>query len=172
MPISTVIKSEHSASTGNPRLERINTRPLVCFTDDQDRKLTPAFTGIGALRHFDPNTPYRGLMSRAYSEMIANYCHDIQGIILNPFDTIRKPIRPGGAISRPEFEILARKLVPTFVTDGLVKFHRPSAGLEGFVKAGSRGPSCTSCRGAPQISRRFPRDYGSLRVLHERPKRR
>lgn len=71
---------------------------------------TVAFTDLEALRNWDPNTPYLGLRAVDLFRLVLNT--DIQDIVVNPFDPIRKMIRPGGRIKRGEIEQLAKGNVP------------------------------------------------------------
>ena len=79
---------------------------LHFITDKQGRKLTPAFTDIEALRNWDPNTPVLASQARGFFEIISKYYPDIKGILINPFDPIRKMIRPMGVITSGESRCL------------------------------------------------------------------
>jgi hypothetical protein len=98
---------------------------LHFITDKQGRKLTPAFTDIEALRNWDPNTPVLTAFARGFFEVISKYYPDIQGVVINPFDPIRKMIRPMGAITLGEFEVLARGGVPKHAGAGLFEYQQP-----------------------------------------------
>lgn len=43
---------------------------------------------------------------------------DIQQIVINPFDPIRKMIRPGGRVARWEADLLSKGLIPAGKTLG------------------------------------------------------
>lgn len=90
------------------------TRPLdislLQLTDRQQTAVTPAFTDEDALRNWDPNTPFLGIKSRQYFRMVKGT--EISAIVINPFDPIRKMLRPGGRLTRFEFEALAEGIVP------------------------------------------------------------
>jgi hypothetical protein len=90
------------------------TRPLdmslLQLTDHQQRAVTPAFTDEAALRNWDPNTPFVGIKSRQYFRMVRGT--EISAIVINPFDPIRKMLRPGGRLTRFEFEALAEGIIP------------------------------------------------------------
>lgn len=81
------------------------------FTDANGVRATAAFTDEEALRNWDPNTPHLGLKSRDLFRAVLPT--DIQTIVINPFDPIRKMIRPGGRVSRAEFEVLAEGIFPS-----------------------------------------------------------
>lgn len=83
---------------------------LLQLVDSQQKPVTPAFTDEEALRNWDPNTPFLGIKSRAFFRMVK--ATDISAIVMNPFDPIRKTLRPGGRITRFEFEALAEGMVP------------------------------------------------------------
>jgi len=83
---------------------------LQQLRDKQQKPVTPAFTDEAALRNWDPNTPFLGIRAREYFRMVKST--EISAILINPFDPIRKMLRPGGRIARFEFEALAEGLVP------------------------------------------------------------
>ncbi|HEY6305522.1 MAG TPA: enhanced serine sensitivity protein SseB C-terminal domain-containing protein [Candidatus Angelobacter sp.] len=83
---------------------------LLELTDKLQQPVTPAFTDEDALRNWDPNTPFVGIKSRQYFRMVKGT--EISAIVINPFDPIRKMLRPGGRITRFEFEALAEGMVP------------------------------------------------------------
>lgn len=88
-----------------------NTRiDIVGFNDKQGRKITPAFTDIDALKTWDPNTPSLGLKAQALFRMVLGT--DFQALVINPFDPIRKMLRPGGWVTRAELELLANGIMP------------------------------------------------------------
>jgi SseB protein N-terminal domain/SseB protein C-terminal domain len=83
---------------------------LQQLRDKQQKPVTPAFTDEEALRNWDPNTPFLGIRAREYFRMVKGT--EISAILINPFDPIRKMLRPGGRIARFEFEALAEGIVP------------------------------------------------------------
>lgn len=83
---------------------------MVGFNDKQGRKVTPAFTDLEALRTWDPNTPSLGLKAQALFQMIIGT--DFQALVINPFDPIRKMIRPGGWVTRSELDLLSKGIAP------------------------------------------------------------
>jgi hypothetical protein len=83
---------------------------LLQLTDHQQKAVTPAFTDEAALRNWDPNTPFVGIRSRQYFRMVRGT--EISAIVINPFDPIRKMLRPGGRLTRFEFEALAEGITP------------------------------------------------------------
>lgn len=83
---------------------------LTVLLDKQGRKVTPVFSDLVALRNWDPNTPYVGLNARDFFKVLVTT--DVQEILVNPFDPIRKIVRPGGRITRPEFAALAQGTIP------------------------------------------------------------
>jgi len=84
---------------------------MIVLNNKNGQKVTPAFTDAEALRTWDPNTPSLGLKSQALFQFVMGT--DIQGITINPFDPIRKMIRPGGFVTRLELDLLARGSVPS-----------------------------------------------------------
>lgn len=86
--------------------------------DKQGHKVTPAFTDIDALRTWDPNTPCFGISAVELFKMVLGT--EIEGVVINPFDPIRKMIRPGGFVNRAELDLLAKGLIPSHIgTDGV-----------------------------------------------------
>ncbi len=93
---------------------------MIVLNDKNGQKVTPAFTDSEALRTWDPNTPSLGLKSQALFQMVMGT--DIQGVVINPFDPIRKMIRPGGFVTRAELDLLAKGLVPSRIGPKGVQF--------------------------------------------------
>ena len=113
------------------------------ITDKQGRKLTPAFTDVEALRNWDPNTPSLSANARGLFEFISENRPENMpktmpgmGVVINPFDPIRKMIRPMLIITRPECEVLALGLVPRTLPSGLVGCQLPA----GMGRSGSIQP--------------------------------
>jgi hypothetical protein len=103
--------------------QTVKTNVPIQFTGTVDRnqlRVTPAFTDVEALRNWDPNTPPMGIKTQEFFRLLMGT--DIQEIVMNPFDPIRKMIRPGGRISRAEFELLSNGLAPTRVGPKGVQF--------------------------------------------------
>jgi hypothetical protein len=86
---------------------------LLRLIDTNQVPITPAFTDLEALRNWDPNTPYIGLKAIDFFRVVLGT--DIQDVLINPFDPIRKMIRPGGRVKRGELEILAAGQIPAAV---------------------------------------------------------
>src|SRR5690348_7765866 len=85
---------------------------LTAIPDSKSVRITPAFTDVDALRNFDPNTPYIGLKSIDLFRILAD-ANEIQDILINPFDPVRKMLRPGGRVTRREILQLANGAAPT-----------------------------------------------------------
>jgi hypothetical protein len=115
-----------TASVSNDHQGRISLQ-LHGITDKQGRKLTPAFTDVEALRNWDPNTPCLSAQARGLFEFISENMPGM-GVVINPFDPIRKMIRPMLIITRGECEVLGRGLVPRTLPSGLVGCQLPAAG--------------------------------------------
>ena len=80
------------------------------ITDRNQVQVTAAFTDLEALKNWDPNTPYLGLNAPDLFRLVIGT--DIQEVAINPFDPVRKMIRPGGRVTRAELELLANGIVP------------------------------------------------------------
>jgi len=80
------------------------------ITDRNQVQVTAAFTDLEALKNWDPNTPYLGLNARDLFRLVMGT--DIQEVAINPFDPVRKMIRPGGRVTRAELELLSNGIVP------------------------------------------------------------
>jgi len=83
---------------------------LTVLPDKLGRKVTPVFSDLVALRNWDPNTPYVGLKAQDYFRVLI--ATNVQEILVNPFDPIRKMVRPSGRIKRAEFAALAQGAIP------------------------------------------------------------
>jgi hypothetical protein len=85
---------------------------LTGIRNNNGIEVTPAFTDQEALRNWDPNTPSLSLNARSFFELIIPL--PFKEVVINPFDPVRKMIRPGGHVTRPEFEALAKGILPRF----------------------------------------------------------
>ena len=111
---------------------------MVVFPDKQGHKVTPAFTDAEALRNWDTNTPSLGMNATALFKMVLNM--EIEGVIINPFDPIRKMIRPGGFVNRAELELLSKQLVPSHIEPHGVEFQL-NTGEEVMIGAPTVSPN-------------------------------
>ena len=103
-----------NTTDGNVQLQ------MVVLNDKQNRKATPVFSDVAALRNWDPNTPYVGFKAREFLKIVVTT--EVQQILVNPFDPIRKMLRPGGCITRAEFEVLATGAIPSAFANHGVEF--------------------------------------------------
>lgn len=90
--------------------------PVVTFTNAKGLRVLPAFTDEPALANYDPNTPKIALPALEVFKMAMKL--GVEQVVVNAFDPIRKPIRPGGTVMRREFEALANGLIPQAIGDG------------------------------------------------------
>ena len=86
---------------------------LTGMLDRNNVRVTTAFTDPEALQNWDPNTPYLRLKAQELFRFAMGT--DIQAILINPFDPLRKMIRPGGRVTRAEIDLLAKGVVPSRV---------------------------------------------------------
>jgi len=93
---------------------------LTAVTDRNQVRVTSAFTDLEALRNWDPNTPYLGLKAQELFRLVMGT--DIQAVVINPFDPIRKMIRPGGRVTRVELDLLSKGLIPGYIGPKGVQF--------------------------------------------------
>ena len=107
---------------------------LAALNDKNNQHVTPAFTDVEALQNWDPNTPY--LAIRAQELFRAVKGTDVEAIIINPYDPIRKMLRPGGRIARFEFLALAEGYVPGSPTGLGVPLTIPAGQKVGLRVAG------------------------------------
>jgi hypothetical protein len=84
---------------------------LTIVLDRQEKPVMTAFTDVEALRNWDPNTPYLGIKAQELFRLVMQ--SDAQEIAINPYDPIRKMIRPGGRVTRAEMDLLANGVVPS-----------------------------------------------------------
>ncbi|PYU22364.1 MAG: hypothetical protein DMG30_15075 [Acidobacteria bacterium] len=99
--------------SGKPGLQTSDgqtTIQIIGIKDANNVDVTPVFTDDEALRNWDPNTPSIALKARALFEMLVPL--PFQEVIINPFDPRRKMLRPGGRVTRREFESLAKGVPP------------------------------------------------------------
>jgi hypothetical protein len=85
-------------------------------TNAKGIKVLPAFTDPEALANYDPNTPQMAFPAVEVFKMALRL--GAGEVLVNAFDPIRKPIRPGGNLTRREFEALAQGMVPKRTADG------------------------------------------------------
>ncbi len=111
------LKPGFNTTEGNTQLQ------LVFLTDRQGRRVTPVFSDLAALRNWDPNTPYVGLKAQDFFKVLVRT--DVQEVLVNPFDPIRKMLRPAGRITRVEFEALAQGTIPAPTKRGKELHLRP-----------------------------------------------
>jgi hypothetical protein len=83
---------------------------ITGITNANGVTVTPAFTDYKALWNWDPNTPRVAMQAKAYFGMLVPL--SFQEVLINPFDSRRKRIRPGGRVTRREFEALAKGELP------------------------------------------------------------
>lgn len=137
-----------------------NTRiDIVGINDKQGQKVTPAFTDLDALKTWDPNTPSLGIKAPALFQMLMGT--DFQAVGINPFDPIRKMVRPGGRVSRRKLDLLAKGILPVRVIPKGIQYQlntnqevaigipavRPSPQVEEVLRA--------TAAGIPEISEMF-----------------
>ena len=83
---------------------------LVRLNDDQGRALTLAFTDEEALRNWNTEVRALSLKGRQFFQMLKG--SEIAAILINLYDPANKPIRPGGRLTRFEFDALGQGLIP------------------------------------------------------------
>ena len=74
------------------------------------RKWTPVFTDMAALRIWDPNISCAAKPGQDFFKAMMEI--DLDEVVINPFDPIRKRIRPMAMVTRFEMKALAAGLVP------------------------------------------------------------
>jgi hypothetical protein len=97
-------KPGFNTAAGNVELQ------MITIQDKESRRVTPVFSDVVALRNWDANAPYVGLKAQDFFKVLV--ATDVQAIVVNPFDPIRKMVRPGGRITRTEFDALAQGNIP------------------------------------------------------------
>lgn len=119
---------------------------LSTTMDRNQKRVAAAFTDAEALQNWDPNTPYIGIEARELFRLVMGT--DVEAILINPFDPIRKMIRPGGRVTRAELDLLSKGVAPTRIGPKAVQFQlkseearyigipakRPSAALEASLR--------------------------------------
>jgi hypothetical protein len=84
---------------------------LVRLADEQGRALTLAFTDEEALRNWNTEVRALSLKGRQFFQMLRG--SEIAAILINLYDPANKPIRPGGRLTRFEFDALGQGLIPS-----------------------------------------------------------
>lgn len=90
--------------------------PAATRTNAKGVNVLPAFTDAEALANYDPNTPHIAFPATEVFKMAVRLA--VGEVLVNAFDPVRKPIRPGGNLTRREFEALAQGMVPKRTPDG------------------------------------------------------
>ena len=90
--------------------------PVHTPTNAKGTRVLPVFTDEQALANYDPNTPKIALPAIEVFKIALQV--GVPEIVVNPFDPVRKPIRPGGNLTRSEFEALAQEMIPQRTPDG------------------------------------------------------
>jgi hypothetical protein len=83
---------------------------VVTPNNAEGLRVLPVFTDQAALANYDPNTPNIALSAREVFKIALNL--GVSQVVVNAFDPVRKPIRPGGTVTRREYEALANGLIP------------------------------------------------------------
>ena len=84
---------------------------LVRLADEQGRALTLAFTDEEALRNWNTAVRALSIKGRQFFQMLRG--SEIAAILINLYDPANKPIRPGGRLTRFEFDALGQGLIPS-----------------------------------------------------------
>jgi hypothetical protein len=121
--------------TGKPGLQiaaEQTTFQITGITNANGVAVTPAFTDYEALWNWDPNTPSVAMQAKDYFGMLVPL--SFQEVLINPSDSRRKMIRPGGRVTRREFEALAKGELPQAKPAIQTVYHRAGTKLR-FRKA-------------------------------------
>jgi len=92
------------------------TIPVATPNNARGSRVLPVFTDPAALANYDPNTPSMAFPAVEIFKIALQL--GVGEVVVNPFDPVRKPNRPGGIVTRREFEALAQGLVPQRTPDG------------------------------------------------------
>lgn len=84
---------------------------IVGLKDAKGIDVTVAFTDDEALRNWDAHTPSVVMAAIEYFEMLVPLKR-FEVVIVNPFIRGPKMVRPGGYVTRREFELLAKGILP------------------------------------------------------------
>ena len=83
---------------------------LLVYQKKDGRKWTPVFTDMAALRIWDPNISCAAKPGQDFFKAMMEI--DLDEVVINPFDPIRKRIRPMAMVTRFEMKALAAGLAP------------------------------------------------------------
>jgi SseB protein N-terminal domain len=90
--------------------------PVPTPNNAKGNRVLPAFTDPTALAKYDPNSPHLAFPALEVFKMALQL--QVAEVVVNPFDPIREPIRPGGIVTRREFEAMAQGMIPERTSDG------------------------------------------------------
>lgn len=108
-----------------PKLDSPTTNLQMSLPTDREGKVfCPAFTDVEALKNWDPNTPFVQIKAPALFQVVAGM--PVQRIVINPYDPIRKMLRPGGTLFPVEYKVLAQGLIPSPSSGGMVRMDPPT----------------------------------------------
>ena len=85
---------------------------VVTPNNAEGTRVLPVFTDQTALANYDPNSPNIAMPAREIFKMAVKL--GVDQVVVNAFDPIRKPVRPGGTVKRREYEALANNRIPEF----------------------------------------------------------
>ena len=83
---------------------------LPIIIDAHGKKVVPSFTDEEALAYWSGATPWFALQGTVFFQCVAKT--EVDEIALNPPSPGKPLIRPGGHITRPEFQALAESVIP------------------------------------------------------------
>jgi len=86
--------------------------PIMGYQDQQGRRATALFTDEEALQNWDPNAFFMCMHSKQLFPLLRG--PDFEYIAINPFDPIRKMLRPCGILAMDEVNQLAEGRIPDF----------------------------------------------------------
>lgn len=89
---------------------------VVTPNNAKGKRVLPAFTDPAALANYDPNSPHWAFPAVEVFKIALKA--GVDEVVVNPFDPIRKQIRPGGTLVQREFEALAQGMIPQRTPDG------------------------------------------------------
>src|SRR5882724_9388865 len=116
-----LVPTRDTEPPGTPGLHDIKEDTAKSFSLEHDPNgmvVLPAFTDEAALRNWNKTILWIALQGVAFFRAVVST--DVENIVINPYeidDPSSKMIRPGGRVTRWEFELLAEGVLPQSDTE-------------------------------------------------------
>jgi SseB protein N-terminal domain/SseB protein C-terminal domain len=129
--------------------------------DSAGQLVAVAFTDEEALRNWNMSIPWIALQGKAFFQAVVST--QAEEIVINPFEPenpASKMIRPGGRVTRWEFEALAQGMVPPSQADDQDTETQPAAPQSVLVAMPKHMPSAEIFKALATAAKAFPEVIG------------